>query len=210
MQDDDAIRTKADLAAKFLSLTAVRVKLEQIDQCLKLILARIGHGRFERTITSLSLDRIYNVEPPAGSAHLFKVVSYSPAAAPDSSCIVTNLSDGWNSLSYLLAKEHKAYQVQVISTRQGVEFPQNRIEIWNNGESRRTVMAMKDGEKWMFLEKGSVQEFEDEGNYKRRKKKDRLTRDILIRYLEDIGFSITLPAFWLAAGSAIYYEERHK
>jgi hypothetical protein len=49
---------------------------------------------------------------------------------------------------------------------------------------RRCVSAMNDGGRWIFEASGEPYPFEDLAKYELRRKQDRFTREMLIRYLE--------------------------
>jgi hypothetical protein len=195
---------------RFLSMTITNASRESVDQSLQTVLSRIKPHRFRRVPAPLHLQEIYDIEPPAGGAHAFKLVIYTPTQFPGGCVLITNLADGWNSLAYLIAREHQQFQVQVISTRSGAEYPQNLIKVWRNGQCTRTVMAMRDSDKWVFLSDGELESFEDKLLYKNRIKKDRLDRQSIIRYLGKIGWNIANKSFWQAEGEAFYYEEVRK
>jgi hypothetical protein len=193
--------------ARFLSFTITTASRERVDQSLQLVLSRIKLGRFRRFTAPLSLSTIYEVEPPAGGAHPFKLVLYTPSQVPKCCVVITNKADGWNSLFHLIAKEHHEFQIQVISTQDDVEYPKNKIEIWRSGQSVRTVMVIRDSDKWVFFEKGEIEKFEQQHLYKNRIKKMRLNRNHIIEYCQSIGWDITKDSFWKTDQESIYYEE---
>jgi hypothetical protein len=51
----------------------------------------------------------------------------------------------------------------------------------------RTVSAVNDGGRWRFDANGTVQDFEDLDAYRRRRKRDRFTSDMLAGYLAALG-----------------------
>lgn len=55
---------------------------------------------------------------------------------------------------------------------------------------RRSIVAMNDGGRWVFIESGVPYAFEDVAKYDARRKRDRFTADMLARYLEHLGFSV--------------------
>jgi hypothetical protein len=210
MLDNNAIRARGAVVPKLLSLTIARVLLSEMDRAVQAALSRIAEGRFQRSIGHLDLARIYEIEPPAGGAHLFKVLLYSSESSPGDSVLITNVADGWNSLCHLIEKEHRAYQIQIISTGADIEFPQNRLETWMDGESKRVVMVMRDSDNWIFFQKGRQEPFEDTELYKARTKRKRLDREIIIEYMKLAGYDLTNDSFWRTSGEAIYYEEQWK
>ena len=111
----------ATLSERHLSFTAMAIPQLEATQAVERILSRIAPNRYRRSSGPINLAAIYDVEPPRGGAHLHRLVIYSPLQVPSFCVLVTNLWDGWSSLSYLLAKEHGRFQVQVKSTRRQVE-----------------------------------------------------------------------------------------
>ena len=201
---------KSQQLLRFLSLSIARAQLSLVDRAVQHVLSRIAPGRFRRRIGQLHLSDLYEIEPPAGAAHLFKVAMYSPRQSSSDCVMITNVADGWNSLCHLIAREHLEFQIQVISTRPGVEYPQNFLEVWRAGESVRKIMAMRDSDKWLFFQEGTPEGFEETERYNLKTKRDRLNRDSVIRSLRKIGWNIEQSSFWTATGDAIYFDETRK
>lgn len=191
---------------RFLSMTLFRLPLEAVDNTVRRVLERIGK-RMSRLVLPLDVYDLYEVEPPSGGAHLHRFVLYEPSNARGTTALMTNLRDGWNSLSDLLANEHLKLQVQVISTSEDAEYPQQFFQIWSNGRSDRTVMLMRDSERWIFEERGSPRDFEFTASYAVLPKRKRLTRDMLISYLGALGWDIGGSDFWNSERNAIQYEQ---
>ncbi len=192
---------------RFLSFTMADLPVDQLDIVMSNVLSRIARDRFRRSEGNFFLSRIYEGEPLRGGAHLFKVVIYSSLVAQNRSIIITNLADGWNSLAHLVAREHNCFQIQIISTLLDVLFPINRFEVWRSGVSVRSVLAMRDTDEWKFFQKGEPEFFEDKNYYNTKLKKNKLNREIIVRYIERIGINIRDERFWRANDAAIYYEE---
>jgi len=195
---------------RFLSVTVTRAPLEKVRDAICTVLSRISPDRFRGHSKKLDVADIYGDVPPAGGAHLFEVVAYSPRLYPGNCAFITNISDGWNSLSHLVAREHKELQVQVISTQDGVEFPKNRIEVWRGGESKRLVMVMRDSDKWVFFQKGVPEIIEDMELYKIKIRRKRLERSTVLSYMARFGWGIESPEFWDSKEDALYFSETRK
>lgn len=195
---------------RFLSITIASCRIEEVDQAVQRVLARIIPDRMRRVTGSLDIYSVYASEPPTGGAHLYKLALYSPRSARDACVTMTNLQDGWNSLNGLVAREHGQFQIQVRSTTDATKYPQNYMEIWRNGRSSRVVYSMRDERGWQFFSSGHAEPFESEEFYERRLKKDRLSRDILIEYLAELGWNIDTPEFWHSDMPAIYFDETKK
>jgi hypothetical protein len=195
---------------RFLSFTVARVPLRQVDREVEAVLSRIAKDRFRRYTPGQRLPELYDIEPPPGGAHLYRVTIHAPKNCAGASVIRTNVADGWSSLSYLVAREHESYQMQIISTRADVEYPQNRIEIWNNGESKRVVMAMRDSDRWEFVQDGIPENFEDLTLYTNRIKRKRLDRAVLVKYAQRAGFEIAQSGFWRSDAKVVCFDEIRK
>lgn len=192
---------------RFLSATIFDQPRAVVETAVGRCLEHIAPGRFSSRTAPINLKYIYEVEPEAGGAHLKHLLLFSPESNPDNTVLVCDLADGWASLSFLLARELKGFQIRVLSTQDGVKYPQNLFEVWRLGESIRFVMAMRDSDKWQFFERGAVQPFEDVALYKESLKKNRLSRSILKRYLERIGWDIAQKIFWQSKELAVYFTE---
>jgi hypothetical protein len=196
--------------ARTLSLTVIGASLDTVDQEIRAVLSRIAPNRFRRVVGELCLNAIYEIDPPTGGAHLFKLVIYTPRQSMGNCVLVTNVTDGWNSLCHKIANEYKHFQFQVISSRPDVKYPQNFFEVWRSGVSTRAVICMRDSDKWVFFQKGKSEDFEETSFYEHRVKRARLTREIITGYLRKNGWNIDQPSFWEAATGGIYFEELRK
>jgi hypothetical protein len=91
-------------------------------------------------------------------------------------------------------------------------FPYPATQFWllrrsaaGQWEHLRTVAAgVFDSGRWIFEESGLVQPFEETAAYRSRLKRDRLTREMLLRYLAALGIVADEPDFY---GGGVLYEE---
>jgi hypothetical protein len=195
---------------RFLSATIIGSPLSDVDEVLRRIFDETIRDGMMRSQAALDIDLIYGLAPPPGGAHLYKTVVYVPRLVPNVSILIANLRDGWSSLSYLVSKKLGKFQLQIISTEDGVEYPQNKFEVWRAGTSARSVMAMRDSDKWVFYQRGETECFEEPQLYSKRRISERLTREILIRYLQSLDWDIESREFWESAQDAIYYSQLRK
>jgi hypothetical protein len=165
--------------SRLLSLTVANAALAEIDHVLLTVLSRIKPNHFVRRTGQLYASKIYEIAPPAGGSHPFELVIYTPESNPQSSVLITNRADGWNSLSYLIAEQHRKLQAQMLSTQADTAYHKNRFQIWRDGKSCRIVVLIKDDDECVFYQKGHVEIFENIDVYKGTLKKNRLTRDVL-------------------------------
>jgi len=192
---------------RFLSFTVLAEPLESaafaVAETFKQFQLRRPMLRSEEP---LSLERLYDVSPPAGGAHPHAVVLYAPKSDARSTVLITNLSDGWSSLSYALAKRLGAKQVQIIATGSEAEYPAVFFHAWVNG-AERALMCMRDSHAWVFHAQGTELPFEDSAAYAARRVSKRLTRQMALSYVEALGWKSTDSEFWRAEGNAVYFEQ---
>ncbi|RSZ38320.1 hypothetical protein [Variovorax sp. 553] len=81
------------------------------------------------------------------------------------------------------------------SASQQAEDPINSFEVDADGKPRRTVRVMKD-DRWDFFQEGTPLGFEQTERYASRLVRDRLTRDMVLDYLEAWGAPVRNEAFW--------------
>ena len=154
----------------------------------------------------LDLGRLYDVRSPAGGAHPHSVALYAPKLDADSTVVITNLSDGWSSLSHALAGRLRAKQAQITASPAEDESPAVFFRAWMDGVER-VVMCMRDSHAWVFHASGPALPFEDLAAYSARRISKRLTREMALGYVEALGWTSTDTEFWQAQGNAVYFEQ---
>ena len=121
--------------------------------------------------------------------------------------MLVNLRDGWNSLVGLIAEQHSARQVQVISTAEGTAFQKHVFQLWQNRREQRLVAALRDDTGWTFNQRGAPLPFENPSNLSRARKSERLNRRLLYEYLQALGWNIRDAGFWKSNRPATYFEQ---
>ena len=78
-----------------------------------------------------------------------------------------------------------------------------------NGDRRseRYVQYIQDGLRSEFFMSGNPLPFENDDYYSRRLKKDRINADIILEYMNALGWNMLDDSFWLSHKQA-YYEVR--
>jgi hypothetical protein len=165
----------------------------------------LASGSLVTTEGPLDLSRIRFRDPFAGGVHEAVGVLYAPKSAPDTTVLLSNLSDGWQTLAHGLATSTPGRHVSIRSI--SGEYPLHEMHVWSDGRSIRCVRAMKDP-RWDFFERGPRLEFEDSELYHERLVRRRLGRATLVRYLNALGWDAAQDGFWESARSARYVEER--
>jgi len=192
----------------FLPLTIIEAPIKDVVSAVELTF-------FDNKISSkyplqndaLDLFRIYIKEPPAGGAHKTKAVLYTPDDQKDTTVFISNLSDGWTTLMHNISSRiHDSILFSVRLTLGTKEYPCNSLQVLQNGEIIRLVRAMVDT-KWEFFEMGTLLDFEDPQNYKKRKIRDRVNSTIILDYLLKLGYDVRDDLFWKSNRNAVYIKE---
>lgn len=140
--------------------------------------------------------QLIDLGSPKYNPPISKAIIYSPIATPGRTVLLTNLRDGWASLAIRLGNVVGCDCIRINTTRADVEYPLNRFAVMRDGVDIRYVHSMLDSDKWVFFEEGEVQPFEDAKQYKKRKIRDRLTRDLVFEYFSRMGFDIENEDLW--------------
>jgi hypothetical protein len=94
--------------------------------------------------------------------------------------MLPNLRDGWVTLFHKITVDLKinGYHFKLSSDKE----PFNFIEYLENGIKKRICYTLKDDDKWVFYESGTPLFFEETENYKTKIKKNRLNKEIMLKY----------------------------
>ena len=147
-----------------------------------------------------------DIIPKRGGAHFPKAVFFKPQSA---NYIIqyTNYWDGWITLSNYISNNLNIPFYQFAFSNQAAFYSSFLFKKYENGEISRLVYAMQDP-MWVYREQGDVLDFENIDNYKMRKIKDRLSKDIIIEYCKALELNIIDDYFWEAKEPALFYEKR--
>ena len=177
---------------KYFTFTYLDTSLEQIK---KYILEKWGSNDKYRIIDSPFQFNLYHLCPPTGGAHFAKLYFFTPKLCKNKCIMFSNYSDGLRSLIHVLTNglKLKAYSFRISANN--IPEALNEFSCIENGETLRTVYAMKDP-KWKFYCEGEIQPFEEKEFYERKIIKQRLNKEILISYCVKLGIDIREDSFW--------------
>jgi hypothetical protein len=124
------------------------------------------------------------------------------------SFMVSNLADGWLTLATATSLQLgcRCWRFTVSDERE--QFPRNAFSLIQAGSDLRVVSAQRDDPSWVFYEDGQPLSVEEESAYKRRRIRDRVSREYVISLAEKAGFPIGQDAFWVAGQSFSLSEVR--
>jgi hypothetical protein len=160
------------------------------------------------TRSAFDMGEIYSHEPRPGGAHLLKSAFFAPSIRPEVTVMFANYEDGWSSLATMVTRRigGTAYQFGVGSER--CEWPAYRFQATEGGRIKRHVSLIRDVSDWKFHQVGDTRTEEIADLYRKRTKRDRLSREYLIGLAERLGFPVGDDGFWRSRVSGVYMEER--
>ena len=131
-------------------------------------------------------------QPYAASPDDPPLLLWSPAAAPHLTAFMPHVSSG----DYFVTASLNVPWAAVRSRHPEAEYPINEFQCHQDGQEQRFVRAFKDGERWDFFERGGRLTFEDQATYTKRLIRDRLTREMVLAYMDAWGAPVGAPDFW--------------
>lgn len=138
---------------------------------------------------------------PDGPAHppaVRKAILLSEVVGPEGvkTLFVSSVADGYSSMVYTISGKLPGLHLEVQISRLSIDYPRNALTAIEGQEAVRVVYSMKDTSSWEFFERGRTLPFEQLEFYKARRKRDRLTPEIIERYISDLGYGTLDELFW--------------
>ena len=197
-----AIDSYEEISFSIIIGDAVRNYNEMVE-CINFPRKKIN-WRFEKA--PLNIERICFPCPPLGCS-LTRFVMWKPASISDATVFFSNKRDGWTHMlkHYSGMFSKKMFNV-TICFRKGKDTSGFFFYLVNEGEIERAIHAINDIPRWVFYEEGKQLSFENPEYYHRRRKRDRINREIITEYLNACGWDIDDPSFWEA--NIAYYGEQ--
>ena len=115
---------------------------------------------------------------------------------------VSSVADGYSSMIYTISGRIPGLHVAVEVSSLSRQYPRNALKVIAGQEAVRIVYSMRDTNSWEFFEKGGCLPFEEAEFYMARRKRDRLTPDIISEYLYRIGYGTLDAGFWTSSERA--------
>lgn len=124
-------------------------------------------------------------------------ILYASKSNPHTTILYANIIDGYDKLINFVAKkcEMDYYKISIYDgTSQMMEA--YHFHYYSSTKCRH-ILCYKDPQ-WVFYEEGKPLEFEDVELYKLRLKKKRLNKEIILQYLNCLGWNMLNENFWCA------------
>ena len=142
---------------------------------------------------------VYGGERTAGAKHPWRAVFYEPSTSPGTTVMLSNLDDGWLSLLTRLSMRLPGQQYRI---RDALEV--SDLYVLADGRCIRYVGVLLDDARWTFSSRGAPLWFEEPQQYQRRRIRDRVDRDLLLRYARKLGWDLTDPRLLTTDREAIF------
>jgi hypothetical protein len=114
---------------------------------------------------------------------------------------VSSVADGYSSMLASVSREIPGTHLTFRVSRPDIRYPGCAMYARRGGSYIRTVHAMLDDNAWVFFEKGDPLPFEEVDLYRARRKRDRLSIDIVSSYITRYGYGSLCLGFWIDAAA---------
>lgn len=170
------------------------------------MIAEEKQGGFALDLGRHHLDELFSLGEDGFAARKSSASSSTAllfeAADHDKTMLVSNVTDGWDTLCNAIAIRTKTdlYKFAWSNADHPDAMNAFRYTDFSAGDvsaafrAQRVVYAMKDP-RWIFYETGKPLPFEDVSLYKKRKITDRMNKPIIISYCGRLGIDVTAPDF---------------
>lgn len=197
--------------SSFVGLFAIKCPLEKTLDCFSRLGWFVAEGDWaikSKTIAAhtnllevLDLsESTYNYNPPETN------MMWEPCNAPGTTIFRTTLEDCHSSLFHCQTKTGlEAFLIRICNQKGRAAYT-----FWRrNGDRRseRCVQYIQDSPRSEFYVEGNPLPFENVAYYSRRLKKRRINADIILEYMNALGWNMTDDAFW-SSDKPAYYEIR--
>lgn len=122
-------------------------------------------------------------------------ILYAPKNNPNTTIMYANIIDGYVNLIKYVAKKCKI-EYYNISIYDGTSQMMEAYHFHYYSSTRHRHILCYQDPRWVFYEEGEPLEFEKVELYKSRLKKNRLNKEIILEYLNYLGWNIVDENFW--------------
>jgi hypothetical protein len=187
----------------YLVFNCIEGRLEKVFEEFQQIIDKFDETWiFNRA--DLNIEQIYFPAPPHGGAQYIEFVLWEPAIQKGSTICMVNSRCGWAHFIRKYSQYYKRPCQHIAFSNQYDDYPAFFFYYHEHGKRQRIIQALKDDPKWVFYQEGEPLPFENLSHYKKRRIRDRLTRDIIIEYSKMLGWDIEDENFWKSNKLAIY------
>ena len=151
----------------------------------------------------------FGPDPLRGGSGQQKGGLFTPGIADlPSTGMITNLVDGWLTLATSISKRLGCNCWRFTVCR-GATFSRTAFTLLQSGSVRRTVSVQLE-DQWVFFAKGELLAAESPDQYKRKRIRERLTREYVLSIARKVGFPIEENAFWERDESSVFFRAEQR
>lgn len=151
--------------------------------------------KIEENIDRIDFELIHT---PISGTSILKYISYVYVNSQGDIIYFDNTGESYYSLIWNVCLKNSIEGIHLRMSEDDCDYPANMMHYFVNN-TERSVLCYKE-DKWIFYDKGPVQPFEDELNYKEKIKKNRFNKNIIIKYCRSLNLNIDAEEFWIPQG----------
>lgn len=133
---------------------------------------------------------IVNRELLGAEKNSHNILIWEPKANPGCTCFTSTFKDGWQTLIYAIQRSLQCLAIRFIYTSEDWEGDYIADFEYLDSQKQRRICVYEESRKYFFFQSEQILPFEDGDNYKKRKIKERLTREIIESYLGNLGIKV--------------------
>ena len=169
-----------------------------INTIKKYFISVIGEQYSMRNIDNYtkSIRNYYNQQYNAPQVEF---LLFAPKSNPYTTIMFANIIDGYVNLVKYVSKQCdiEFYNISIFDGSQSQMMNSYHFHYYSKDRERH-LLCYQDP-KWVFFDEGEPLWFENTSYYKQHIKKNRLNKNIIIEYLESLGWDVNNESFWLPA-----------
>jgi hypothetical protein len=189
-----------------LVLSVIQEPVLLVDAIIKTRLAERSSAEWEFSQGPLDRSSIYIKRPQRGGAQPIHVAMWTPKNRRGYTAFYPNSSDGWSLLVRRLSKMPVGPVLQLRSSKANAEDQIQELDYIVGGVRRRFFQLILEDDGWHYVSEGAPLSAEPEVATPAQAG-ERVTRDVVIGCVKELGIDLRDEAFWQADGDAFYIRE---
>jgi hypothetical protein len=139
-----------------------------------------------------------------------KSVFFNSIQKPDSIIFHSNINDGYYTLMNVISYNFNIPIYSFSLYKEDSKFSEGYSMFYREGKKKERVVMLLKEDKWVFYQRGEPLFFENTELYSKPRLKQRLSNEILIEYINKLGFSFNNEYFFENNGSMLILERTYK
>ncbi len=150
--------------------------------------SRIGLQKFQIDSFTGKLNNSEFVNPNPGGRHFPKFIIWQNVEYKNLTFFISNYEDGLSNLINLIADTSSTALIEFSLSGESELYPAYLFRKKDKNGLIRSIQSYKE-DNWVFHQNGNLLEYEQSSIYRKKKIKDRLNNDVILRYLNSEGIS---------------------